>query len=80
MNKDNVNKQHMDDGIEWDNGEATYGHKLPEVKRKDEPETDPSEKAEENVNQHLKNKNLSQDEDIANRSRDENRGVGGNHL
>lgn len=75
MNKDNAKAQHADDGIEWDNGEATYGHKLPEVKRKDEPEVDPLEKAEGDVNQHLKNKNLSQDEDIANRSRNENRGI-----
>jgi len=78
-----ININHNED-IEWDNGEATYGHKRADFKRKDQPdethlaqsENDP----EHNINQALKNANLSQNEDIGNRNKEKNKGISGKDL
>ncbi len=55
-----INRNEED--IEWDNGEATYGHKRADFKRKDQPdelhllkaENDPTHAVNENLNQELK--------------------------
>ncbi|SDG78372.1 hypothetical protein SAMN05421827_11135 [Pedobacter terrae] len=73
-----------EEGIEWDNGEATYGHKRADFKRKDEPaasqvvssENDPAR----GVNENLTNSNLSQGEDIGNRNKNDEKGLRGKDL
>ncbi|MGM9474932.1 hypothetical protein ACS5PU_00830 [Pedobacter sp. GSP4] len=73
-----------DEDIEWDNGEATYGHKRPDFKRKDEPDEEHLAKAqkdaEHDVNNDLKHTNLSQGEDIGNRNKTNNKGLKGKDL
>ncbi len=74
---------HKDEGIDWDNGEATYGHKRSDFKRKDEPEETHLAKADaagHNINKELKNVNFSQNEDIANRNKDAAKGIRGKDL
>jgi len=80
MNQENQRDPNADDGIEWDNGEATYGHKLPEVKRKDSPDDEHLTKSNVNASEELKNLNLSQDEDLANRNQSNNKGIAGKDL
>ena len=74
---------HQDEGIDWDNGEATYGHKRNDFKRKDEPDETHLAKADadsQNINKALKNANFSQNEDIANRNKDADKGIRGKDL
>ncbi|WP_412466155.1 hypothetical protein [Pedobacter sp. KLB.chiD] len=79
----NEETNHNEEDIEWDNGEATYGHKRADFKRKDEPMT--SHKSGENdvnqdVNGSLNNSNLSQGEDIGNRNKNDDKGLHGKDL
>ncbi len=73
-----------EDQIEWDNGEATYGHKRVDFKRKDEPAASQVVRSENdpvrNVNENLTNSNLSQEEDIANRNKNDEKGLRGKDL
>jgi hypothetical protein len=73
-----------EEGIEWDNGEATYGHKRTDFKRKDEPEASHIESSENapvrSVNENLNNSNLSQGEDIGNRNKNDEKGLQGKDL
>lgn len=75
---------HSDEYIEWDNGEATYGHKRTDFKRKDEPEASHLLKTENDpkhtVNENLSNSNLSQGEDIGNRNKNNEKGLRGKDL
>lgn len=69
-----------DQNIDWDNGEATYGHKRSDFKRKDQPDEAHLAKTEgagHNINHELKNANLSQNEDIANRNKESDKGISG---
>ncbi|MBO9672869.1 MAG: hypothetical protein J7577_05470 [Sphingobacteriaceae bacterium] len=70
-----------DEEIDWDNGEATYGHKRTEFKRKDQPDeahlASTEGHPEHDVNKTLKNTILSKDEDIANRNKDADKGISG---
>ncbi|GGH17028.1 MULTISPECIES: hypothetical protein [Pedobacter] len=70
-----------DEDIDWDNGEATYGHKRTEFKRKDQPDeahlANTEGHSEHDVNKTLKNTNLSKDEDIANRNKEADKGISG---
>ncbi|MBB6236168.1 hypothetical protein HDC90_000774 [Pedobacter sp. AK013] len=72
---------HNEEDIEWDNGEATYGHKRADFKRKDEPAASHLSKAENDpthaVNENL---NLSQSEDIGNRNKNKEKGLKGKDL
>ncbi|TCD10133.1 hypothetical protein EZ449_09910 [Pedobacter frigidisoli] len=78
---DQVNPDQLD-GIEWDNDDATYGHKLPEIKRKDLPTDEHLEKIKNQlqVNDDLVNSNLSQGEDIGNRNKEKDKGIRGKDL
>ncbi|WP_235526094.1 hypothetical protein [Pedobacter sp. Leaf216] len=73
-----------DDDIEWDNGEATYGHKRADFKRKDQPDDAHLAKTKtvgkHNINKELNNANLSQNEDIGNRNKEKDRGISGKDL
>ena len=73
-----------DEDIEWDNGEATYGHKRADFKRKDQPNEAHLAKTENdthhNLNEELKNANLSQNEDIGNRNKESDKGISGKDL
>jgi len=74
---------HNEDNIEWDNGEATYGHKRADFKRKDEPDashTNEENNPPRNVNENLNNSNLSQGEDIGNRNKNDEKGLRGKDL
>ena len=72
--------------IEWDNGEATYGHSVAnsEFKRKNTPAEEHTnkedEKSDPKINEDLKNSNLSKGEDIGNRNSNEEKGIGGKSL
>ncbi|WP_162800005.1 hypothetical protein [Pedobacter jeongneungensis] len=87
MNDENKKKEidpqlgiDRDEEIDWDNGEATYGHKRTDFKRKDEPNETHLLKAESsvhNINEELKNANLSRNEDIGNRNKDADKGIRG---
>jgi len=81
---ENKNIDPNEDHIEWDNGEATYGHKRADFKRKDEPETPHSVNTENDpirsVNENLTNSNLSQGEDIGNRNKNDEKGLRGKDL
>jgi len=75
----------LDQNIEWDNGEATYGHSITEspFKRKNIPT--PShlakvDQADGDVNENLKNLNFANDEDPANRNSNNEKGLGGKDL
>ncbi|WP_231427261.1 hypothetical protein [Pedobacter sp. Leaf250] len=73
-----------DPNIEWDNGEATYGHSISEsdFKRKNSPNKNHINKTENDANtiDDLKNENLSQGEDIGNRNKTGEKGLGGKDL
>lgn len=73
-----------DEDIEWDNGEATYGHKRADFKRKDQPDEAHLAKTENDpkhhINEELKNANLSQNEDIGNRNKERDKGISGKDL
>ncbi|WP_316847376.1 hypothetical protein [Pedobacter psychrodurus] len=73
-----------DEDIEWDNGEATYGHKRADFKRKDQPDeahlTKTANDPNHHINEELKNANLSQNEDIGNRNKERDKGVSGKDL
>lgn len=73
-----------EEGIDWDNGEATYGHKRTDFKRKDEPANPHSVNTENdhirNLNENLTNSNLSQGEDIGNRNKNDEKGLRGKDL
>ncbi|WP_293310206.1 hypothetical protein [Pedobacter sp. UBA5917] len=72
-----------DQDIDWDNGEATYGHKRNDFKRKDQPDEAhlaKTESADHNINEGLKNANLSQNEDIGNRNKEADKGIKGQDL
>jgi len=73
-----------DDQIDWDNGEATYGHKRADFKRKDEPEASRLAAAEndnsQNITESLNNANLSQGEDIGSRNKSDDKGLRGEDL
>ncbi|WP_406824084.1 hypothetical protein [Pedobacter sp. KACC 23697] len=73
-----------EDDIEWDNGEATYGHKRTDFKRKDEPQSSHTVNTENDparsVNEDLNNSNLSQGEDIGNRNKNDEKGLRGKDL
>ncbi|MGN7988167.1 hypothetical protein ACTJKC_12550 [Pedobacter sp. 22226] len=87
MNDENKKKEidpqlgiDRDEEIDWDNGEATYGHKRTDFRRKDEPNETHLAKtdgAAHDVNKELKNSNLSQNEDIGNRNKDADKGISG---
>lgn len=81
-NGEQVNPNQVDGRIEWDNGDVTYGHKLPDIKRKDSPSEEHLEKAknEHKVNDNLVNSNLSQGEDIGSRNREKDKGIKGKDL
>ncbi|MFC1225482.1 hypothetical protein ACFE6N_16860 [Pedobacter sp. BG31] len=88
-NNDNKNSDsnediNRDDQIDWDNGEATYGHKRADFKRKDEPEASrlPStvNDTSQNINESLNNSNLSQGEDIGSRNKNDDKGLRGEDL
>ncbi|MBT2564600.1 hypothetical protein J7E50_01175 [Pedobacter sp. ISL-68] len=75
---------HNEEDIEWDNGEATYGHKRADFKRKDQPDEAHLAKTENDpkhhINEGLKNANLSQNEDIGNRNKERDKGISGKDL
>ena len=77
-----INRNEED--IEWDNGEATYGHKRADFKRKDQPDESHLLKTENDpthaVNENLNNSNLSQGEDIGNRNKNNEKGLRGKDL
>ena len=82
---DNKKDKSQDPNIEWDNGEATYGHSITEspFKRKNIPT--PShlaevDQADGDVNENLKNLNFANDEDPANRNSNNEKGLGGKDL
>ncbi|WP_316827398.1 hypothetical protein [Pedobacter miscanthi] len=88
MNDENNKKEidpqpdaNHDQEIDWDNGEATYGHKRTDFKRKDQPDEAHLEKTENagehDVNTALKNANLSQNDDIGSRNKEANKGLKG---
>ena len=71
--------------IEWDHEDATYGHSISDspFKRKSIPDDDHIAKVKEaeiDVNENLKNTNLSTDEDLANRNSTKEKGLGGKDL
>ncbi|GGE53540.1 hypothetical protein EV200_102445 [Pedobacter psychrotolerans] len=71
--------------IEWDNGEATYGHAITDspFRRKNVPDENHLSKLEEHdhdVNEELKNINLSNNNDPSNRNSDQEKGLGGKDL
>lgn len=72
--------------IEWDNGDPTYGHAINPsgFKRKNEPDEEHLKDIEElsklDVNEELKNSNLSKDSDVGNRNSEDEKGVGGKSL
>ncbi|MEH3111836.1 hypothetical protein [Pedobacter terrae] len=80
----NAETDRNEEDIEWDNGEATYGHKRADFKRKDEPEATHLSKTENdpdrNVNEDLNHSNLSQGEDIGNRNKYDEKGLHGKDL
>ncbi|WP_293744755.1 hypothetical protein [uncultured Pedobacter sp.] len=80
--KEDINRN--DDQIDWDNGEATYGHKRADFKRKDEPEAShlPSTENDnsQNINENLNNANLSKGEDIGSRNKNDDKGLRGEDL
>ncbi len=72
-----------DQDIDWDNGDATYGHKRTDFKRKDQPDEEHLAKNEDvghNIKNDLKNTNLSLNEDIANRNKESDKGISGKDL
>lgn len=77
-----INRNEED--IEWDNGEATYGHKRADFKRKDEPQASHLVNTEngpdQKVNENLTNSNLSQGEDIGGRNKNDEKGLKGKDL
>jgi len=81
---DPQNGINSNEDIEWDNGEATYGHKRADFKRKDQPDdihlTKTENDAKHDINKVLKNANLSQNEDIGNRNKERDRGISGKDL
>ena len=88
-NNDNKNSDsnediNRDDQIDWDNGEATYGHKRADFKRKDVPEASRLPSTEngtsQNINESLNNANLSQGEDIRSRNKNDDKGLRGEDL
>jgi len=76
--------ENTDRNIEWDNGEATYGHTISdsEFKRKNTPSKDHISNTENETNtiDNLKNENLSQGEDIGSRNSIDEKGLGGKDL
>ncbi|MFW0715850.1 hypothetical protein [Pedobacter sp. N23S346] len=76
--------QKPDQNIEWDHEDATYGHiSNSPFKRKDVPDDDHIAKVKEteiDVNENLKNTNLSTGEDPANRNSTKEKGLGGKDL
>ena len=71
--------------IEWDHEDATYGHSISNstFKRKDVPDEDHIAQVQEakiDVNENLRNTNLSTSEDLANRNNTDEKGVGGIDL
>lgn len=79
-------EQNLDqNNIEWDNGEATYGHAISDspFKRKNTPgenHLSKAEKSNDDVNQDLKNINLSKNDDPDNRNSGQEKGLGGKDL
>lgn len=72
----------LNQNMDWDNGDETYGHSIveSEFKRKNTPDPDHLAKAEQttsDVNDKLKNENLSSNDDISNRNNLEEKGIGG---
>ena len=76
----------LDENIEWDNGEVTYGHMITNssFKRKDLPDPQHQQHLEETSNKKirksLKNSKFIKDEDIANRNKGAEKGIGGQNL
>lgn len=81
---DNKKDKSQDPNIEWDNGEATYGHSIShnEFKKKNAPNDSHIVENEEKSNtiNDLKNANLTNNEDIGNRNELEEKGLGGKDL
>jgi len=84
--QENIQGNKLDENnIEWDNGEATYGHAISDspFKRKNIPDENHLSKLEESdrdVNEELKNINLSSSEDPSIRNSDQEKGLGGKDL
>jgi len=83
-NEEGLSDKKEDQHIEWDNGEVTYGHSViqSDFKRKNAPSESHEQTtgSDSSIIGSLKNKNLSQDEDIANRNGAEEKGIGGKDI
>lgn len=75
-------REKLNQNTGWDDGDDTYGHSIieSEFKRKNTPDPDHLKKTEQesnDVNDKLKNKNLSNNDEISNRNNLEEKGIGG---